>query len=416
MVLSRYGIEAHQLYSITSDNGANMLAMSRRIQEELLDNIEELNTNSEHAENSQIDFTPENDQELLGLVESLQFERENVAQPMVTAVRCAAHTLQLAVRDACKEQQPLFQSCRHAVRTLRRPNVALELKRNQLLQEVLDCPTRWDSTADMLDRLVGLKEFCEENYPDLIDNETWTKIEETLQALQPCRILSKRLQEEQLVFGDFYIAWIKCITELEKINNTIAIILVICMKEREVNLLKNDTFLSAVYLDPRINSILSNEQIEKARNHLIHTYQRHNNLQKEPRNENNLNQANVPMEPDTSRSDIDHFFERRYMQRQRERPTEACNQLKTILIDFLNQPLLQTNENILKYWNQKRFTYPQLFYLSNIVLATPPTQVSVERLFSSLKFVVSNLRMSLKDSIIDDVLVVRNNNIYDKQR
>lgn len=133
------------------------------------------------------------------------------------------------------------------MRTLRRPNVALELKRNQLLQEVLDCPTRWDSTADMLDRLVGLKEFCEEHYPDLIDNETWTKIEETLQALKPCRILSKRLQEEQLVFGDFYIAWIKCITELEKINNTIAVILVICMKERGKSFKKRHICLCCLF-------------------------------------------------------------------------------------------------------------------------------------------------------------------------
>lgn len=81
------------------------------------------------------------------MVESLEFERENVAQPTVTAVRCAAHTLQLAVKDACKEFESIFELCRRAVRTLRTPNVALELKRNQLLQAVLDCPTRWDSTA-----------------------------------------------------------------------------------------------------------------------------------------------------------------------------------------------------------------------------------------------------------------------------
>lgn len=415
MVLSRYGIEPQQLYSITSDNGANMLAMSRQIEEEIQDSLEDLNNTEEQVEESDIIYSPADGQEMLDLVESLEFERENIAQPIVTAVRCAAHTLQLAVRDACKELEPVFELCRRAVRTLRTPNVVLELKRNQLLQAILDCPTRWDSTADMLDRLVNLKDFCKEHYSDLIGDETWSKIEESLQALKPCRVLSKRLQEEQLTFGDFYIYWIKCITELEQMNTPIALYLVICMKAREGNLLTNDTFLSAVYMDPRVNSILSEEQNERARIHLMHTHQRYINLQLQtqdrPTDENDLNQDNVPH---TSRSNIDGFFERRYRERQRERPTEACNQLKNSLIDFLNSPLLPTHENILKYWYEKRFTDPQLYSLSTIALATPPTQVSVERLFSSLKFILNNLRMSLKDSIIDDILLVRNNSIYEK--
>lgn len=171
-------------------------------------------------------------------------------------------------------------------------------------------------------------------------------------------------------------------------------------------------------MDPRVNSILSNEQNERARNHLTHTYQRYSNWQlqsqDQPGNENDPNQANIHIELHTSRSNIDCFFETRYRERQRERPTDACIQLKNSLIDFLNQPLLPTNENDLKYWYEKRFTDPQLYYLFNIALATPPTLVSVERLFSSLKFILNNLRMSLKDSIIDDILVLRNNRIYDK--
>lgn len=43
--------------------------MSRQIEEEIQDSIEQLNRNSEHVENSQIEFTPENDQEILDLVE-----------------------------------------------------------------------------------------------------------------------------------------------------------------------------------------------------------------------------------------------------------------------------------------------------------------------------------------------------------
>lgn len=288
-----------------------------------------------HTEELDIDFIhQEDDQDVCDLVETMTFENDNIAQPMVIAVRSAAHTLQLAVRDACKELEPLLDVCRCAVRTLRTPNVALELKRNQLLQAVLDCPTRWDSTVDMLERLISLKDFCKNHHPNLIDDEAWNNIENSVQALKPCKILSKRLQGKDLTFGDFYIAWTQCVTELEELSGTFAVFLIICMKERETNLLNNDTFISAIYLDPRVNSILTDEQNERARNHLIHTYNRLKTLQlrfeAQSENENDPNQANLPREPQphTSRSIIDTFFEMRYRERHREQRTDTQNQLK----------------------------------------------------------------------------------------
>ncbi|KAJ8710237.1 hypothetical protein PYW07_009603 [Mythimna separata] len=58
MVLSRYGVEPQQLYSITSDNGADMLAMSRQIEEEIQDSLEDLNNTEEQVEESDIIFSP----------------------------------------------------------------------------------------------------------------------------------------------------------------------------------------------------------------------------------------------------------------------------------------------------------------------------------------------------------------------
>lgn len=82
------------------------------------------------------------------------------------------------------------------------------------------------------------------------------------------------------------------------------------------------------------------------------------------------------------------------------------------LVAFLREPVLPSKSSILEYWQQKKMTDPYLYNLAKVVLATPPTSVSVERLFSSLKFVLNNLRMSLNDLIIDDVLVVRNNHLF----
>ena len=43
------------------------------------------------------------------------------------------------------------------------------------------------------------------------------------------------------------------------------------------------------------------------------------------------------------------------------------------------------------------------------ISSLPVTQVTVERLFSSLKFIKNDLRSSLKDDIIDHILFLRHN-------
>jgi hAT family C-terminal dimerisation region len=47
----------------------------------------------------------------------------------------------------------------------------------------------------------------------------------------------------------------------------------------------------------------------------------------------------------------------------------------------------------------RRFADPQLFGLSQVVLAVPPTQVSVERAFSALGLILTARRNRLGDNI-----------------
>jgi hypothetical protein len=44
-----------------------------------------------------------------------------------------------------------------------------------------------------------------------------------------------------------------------------------------------------------------------------------------------------------------------------------------------------------------------------IVTAMPPTQVSVERLFSALKTIKSDLRASIKEDLAESILFPRSN-------
>ena len=68
--------------------------------------------------------------------------------------------------------------------------------------------------------------------------------------------------------------------------------------------------------------------------------------------------------------------------------------IETILKTYyINQIRSNHKINILKFWKSMDTTYPEIYYiLAKIVFSVPPTQVSVERLFSGLKFILSPYR------------------------
>ena len=54
--------------------------------------------------------------------------------------------------------------------------------------------------------------------------------------------------------------------------------------------------------------------------------------------------------------------------------------------------------------------YPEnIREVAQVVSCLPPTQVSVERLFSALRFLVSDLRSSMAEDLVDSILFLRTN-------
>jgi len=88
------------------------------------------------------------------------------------------------------------------------------------------------------------------------------------------------------------------------------------------------------------------------------------------------------------------------------------NVLKTY---YLNQKRLDHKINILQFWKSMESTYPELYILSKIVFAVPSTQVSVERLFSGLKFILSPYRSNITSINLENQLIVRTNRLFEKK-
>ncbi|KAL9705384.1 hypothetical protein quinque_008902 [Culex quinquefasciatus] len=90
-VLRSFGISVDKIYTITTDNGSNMLATSKSDQdrpEGVLEELSESDDNDEALEDRPRSFA--------------KTDRDEEIKTVFSAIRCAAHTVQLAVHDTLK--------------------------------------------------------------------------------------------------------------------------------------------------------------------------------------------------------------------------------------------------------------------------------------------------------------------------
>ncbi|CAL8358594.1 unnamed protein product [Merluccius merluccius] len=177
----------------------------------LLSDIQERGESNEDATGEETEQTGEDVEkagEDVGNQEELTLQIDSVwPGHVLRSVRCAAHTLQLAVDDALKQVSNIIAKARHVAKRLRTQNVVCVLKRMGHKRAIVDCATRWHSTHDMLERLLELKTFCEDMAPTIpvlhLSDSEWEYVSNTVNALKPAKITTKCLQSDQLTAGEF---------------------------------------------------------------------------------------------------------------------------------------------------------------------------------------------------------------------
>ncbi|XP_050340035.1 uncharacterized protein LOC126766185 [Bactrocera neohumeralis] len=124
-VLKSFNIDKAQVYAVTTDNGRNMVKAV-----ELL---------SLHSDDEESDSEIEDNYE--SIVCNVRFEN-------IISIKCATHTLQLAVKDFLDNLNTnVVNKSRNCVKYLRTPAYRHSIKSSQTLKPILDVPTRWSSTC-----------------------------------------------------------------------------------------------------------------------------------------------------------------------------------------------------------------------------------------------------------------------------
>ncbi|KAK3931912.1 Zinc finger BED domain-containing protein 4 [Frankliniella fusca] len=412
-ILKMYRIPIKNVVSFTSDNGANYILACKLMDED--------------SEDSCCD-SPWADAEIELLHDEFHIQ----------SIRCAAHTLELSIGDARKENfeiKPLLDKVRKLANFLKNETNVRQLKENEKSLPTTDVVTRWGSTYDMLASVSKLRNFTEislnvsnkDRSQYFLDDDEWDALDSTLDDLLPARQATTQLQHQNLTLGDFYAVWMELQMKLEKKKTPLSTSLVKAMTERSrsVNyrdarkgerlpaLFHSPSFNSAVFLDPRYFSLLSPEQISDAKAYLCELWarvQKARGVAVEPEPEETVD------EPEELDSEDSSLFEQLLASKNKGRFPDGevaaanKNTIRALLDEYdrTTKPLPRKTD-VLEYWEKRRRVSPELHELALIVLAIPATEVSVERLFSSLKFILRPQRFNLQGSNVDHILVLHAN-------
>ncbi|XP_039952562.1 uncharacterized protein LOC126765380 [Bactrocera neohumeralis] len=198
-----------------------------------------------------------------------ELENDFMKSSSVSLIRCAAHTLNLAVSDFLKDIKDVRSKAKVVVKKLRTPTLLNLLRTKKLRKPMLECVTRWGSTYNMLKSLLEVKDFCCESSKDIkelyMTDDDWQQIESACDILFPAYNISLKLQNKQLELGDMFFAWYSCKLKVEQKTGWMSKNFAAALKKRGELLLNNSCVLAAVYLDPRYQLLLGDSEKELAK-------------------------------------------------------------------------------------------------------------------------------------------------------
>ena len=82
------------------------------------------------------------------------------------------------------------------------------------------------------------------------------------------------------------------------------------------------------------------------------------------------------------------------------------------IFKYNNLDLINSNNDFLDFWCLNNNKFPKLSIIAKNIFAMPSTEVSVERAFSIMKYILSDQRMSIADDLLEKLLMVIINRDY----
>lgn len=221
------------------------------------------------------------------------------------------------------------------------------------------------------------------------------------------------LQRRDLTLSDAYGIWLEVKLRLEKIvklklsNTALDVKLLHAVEKRFENVFTNPAMKAAIFLDPRYRmEIMRNRDSIHVAKEFILDLNRHLISLKNQNTVNVLVQTSVaPSRGFNIDFDIEAEFNQFWGNNTNVDASKNLSDMESAL-DAFDPPPMKIKDSILKYWQSDNNEYPEFRNVAKAILAIPPTEIQVERDFSSLKRTLSDLRCKLSTESLQDILTI----------
>ncbi|XP_055527414.1 uncharacterized protein LOC129720028 [Wyeomyia smithii] len=398
-ILLEYNITFEQVLTVTCDNGANIVAAVRQLDEY----VETLKNENYILEDDDGD-DDEDDEEMFNDIGNLA--------PNISLVRCSVHTLQLAVTDVIKYSDIRIRSITAVAKSCRKASYKPSFDLGKVPLPPLYAKTRWGCIYEMILNFYSNENFYRDlgkKFKELDLSKYWDYIRDYRNALHPIYVCTKEMQAKHMPLSEFYVRWLQCMMEVDQQpTNELAESLAASLNVRLQQLQQNLPFKAAVLIDPRLNylssSVLSPEEKQEARKFLTDIHERLKSLKPHSSQE-----ASAIVSPSTS--SLDDYMTKIFggaLPSSSQSTSE--NSLAKQIVSLDLEPHQHHKYDIWKHWTDRKVSNPEgIAEAALCVLSVPAIQVSVERGFSGLALVLSEARTKLSVENLSNILVIKLN-------
>lgn len=253
----------------------------------------------------------------------------------------------------------------------------------------------------------------------------WLSLKEMVYVLRILYNTTLAFQNEKLTLSDVYGRWVTTQLHLKQCSGKksyktgLANKLYESLEERKDSIFNNPLMFAAIFLDPRFQRTItcSDSKFEKAKSCLTKIARRRFIL-------NTATNNRIPTDAEVSANSLSFEFDpseamHRHLANNAVAIHEPTNAIRPnafeididieAIIDSFQVEALPVSASVLEYWQSKKEEHPELHALAAVVFSVPPTEVQIERDFSSLNFVFSDRRCSLTAERLEDIMLIHLN-------
>lgn len=239
--------------------------------------------------------------------------------------------------------------------------------------------------------------------------QKWKILKELILVLKIPYDATVALQNANITLSDVYGIWTKmklhlqACTEKESYKTKLSQNLVACLEEKHNVIFDNPKMDCALFLDPRFRRVIlqNREAVERAKSNLLDLH----------RHLISVKTANtITTDLSNASSDLHLSFDAQGALNQlisaSAHPDDYDMNIEDA-IDLFQPEILPSEKSVLEYWESENKS--MLYDLAMSIYSIPPTQVRVERDFSSVGYIFTERRHQLQQERLEKILLIHFN-------